>query len=76
MDTHDCATQSQDQMLQPGVVMTLEPGLYIPDSPKYGRFAGIGIRLEDDVGITSTGTGFYTPDQLGFRAIFYANIAC
>lgn len=31
MDTHDCPSQSQDQMLQPGVVMTLEPGLYIPD---------------------------------------------
>lgn len=55
MDTHDCASQSQDQLLQPGVVMTLEPGLYIPDEPKYGRFGGIGIRLEDDIAVTQGG---------------------
>ena len=35
--------------------MTLEPGLYIPDDPKYGNFAGIGIRLEDDIAIKQSG---------------------
>ena len=35
--------------------MCIEPGLYIPDEPKYGDFAGIGIRIEDDVAITQDG---------------------
>lgn len=55
MDTHDCGTQSQDQMLQPGVCMTLEPGLYIPDEERFGKFAGVGVRLEDDLAITGIG---------------------
>ena len=55
MDTHDVATQSQDKLLQPGVVMTVEPGLYIPDEPRFGKFAGIGVRIEDDVAITGHG---------------------
>ena len=55
MDTHDSALQGLDKLLQPNVAMTLEPGLYIPDDPKYGKFAGIGVRLEDDVAIRETG---------------------
>lgn len=55
MDTHDVASVGQDRLLQPGVVMTVEPGLYIPDDPRYGRFAGIGVRIEDDVAVTEQG---------------------
>lgn len=55
MDTHDVASQSQEGLLQPGVVMTVEPGLYVPDEPRFGRFAGIGVRIEDDVVITERG---------------------
>lgn len=36
----------------PGVVLTIEPGLYIPDDEAFGPFAGIGVRIEDDVAIT------------------------
>lgn len=35
-----------------GVVLTIEPGLYIPDDEAFGPFAGIGVRIEDDVAIT------------------------
>lgn len=35
-----------------GVVLTIEPGLYIPDDPAFGLFRGIGVRIEDDVAIT------------------------
>jgi len=34
--------------LEPGVVMTVEPGIYIPTE-------GIGVRIEDDVLITADG---------------------
>jgi hypothetical protein len=35
--------------------MAIEPGLYIPDHPRYGPFAGIGVRIEDDVLVTAAG---------------------
>ena len=41
----------------PGVVLTIEPGLYIPDDPAFGRFAGIGVRIEDDVAVTGGRVG-------------------
>ncbi|KAG1326151.1 intermediate cleaving peptidase 55, mitochondrial [Cocos nucifera] len=56
MDVHDSAMISNDRPLQPGVVITIEPGVYIPisyDVPD--RFQGIGIRIEDEVLITETG---------------------
>ncbi|RVW97836.1 Intermediate cleaving peptidase 55, mitochondrial [Vitis vinifera] len=56
MDVHDCHSLGDDQPLKPGVVITIEPGIYIPsffDGPE--RFRGIGIRIEDEVLITETG---------------------
>ncbi|XP_074265253.1 intermediate cleaving peptidase 55, mitochondrial-like [Silene latifolia] len=32
MDVHDCSTISNDRPLKPGVVITIEPGIYIPSS--------------------------------------------
>jgi len=46
LDTHD--TGDYERPLEPGVVMTVEPGIYIPEE-------GIGVRLEDDVLITEDG---------------------
>ena len=34
-------------------MLTVEPGLYIPDEPAYGEYAGIGVRLEDDIAVTA-----------------------
>uniref|UniRef100_A0A2P2LWJ7 Metallopeptidase M24 family protein n=4 Tax=Rhizophora mucronata TaxID=61149 RepID=A0A2P2LWJ7_RHIMU len=56
MDVHDSSTISCDCPLKPGVVITIEPGVYIPsvfDVPE--RYRGIGIRIEDEVLITETG---------------------
>ncbi|XP_074311302.1 intermediate cleaving peptidase 55, mitochondrial [Silene latifolia] len=56
MDVHDCSTISNDRPLKPGVVITIEPGIYIPssfDGPE--RYQGVGIRIEDEVLITDTG---------------------
>lgn len=36
----------------PGAVLTIEPGLYIPDDEAFGRLRGIGVRIEDDVTVT------------------------
>jgi Xaa-Pro aminopeptidase len=43
-------------MLESGMVMTVEPGIYIPASRKVrARWRNIGIRIEDDVAVTSAG---------------------
>ena len=56
MDTHDTCGITHDQPMQEGVVLTIEPGLYIPDEPEaFGPFAGIGMRIEDDVAVTLGG---------------------
>ena len=44
MDTHDTCGITHDQPMQEGVVLTIEPGLYIPDDrDAFGPFAGIGV---------------------------------
>ncbi|XVE63142.1 hypothetical protein DITRI_Ditri06bG0176400 [Diplodiscus trichospermus] len=56
MDVHDSSMISYDRPLKPGVVITIEPGIYVPssfDGPE--RYRGIGIRIEDEVLITETG---------------------
>jgi len=60
MDVHDVGQYKLDgqwRPLQPGMVMTVEPGLYIaPDDDSVdARWRGIGIRIEDDVLVTETG---------------------
>ena len=61
MDVHDCAQAKrehyQDGILQPGMIFTIEPGLYFHQNdllvPKELR--GIGVRIEDDVLVTKDG---------------------
>uniref|UniRef100_A0A8C7XCQ5 X-prolyl aminopeptidase 3, mitochondrial n=1 Tax=Oryzias sinensis TaxID=183150 RepID=A0A8C7XCQ5_9TELE len=57
MDVHDTPELSRSQPLQPGMVITIEPGLYISEdneeAPKH--FRGLGVRIEDDVVIRDKG---------------------
>jgi Xaa-Pro aminopeptidase len=61
IDVHDCAlatrAQYMDAELRPGMVLTVEPGLYFKadDLKAPERFRGIGVRIEDDVLVTEDG---------------------
>lgn len=66
LDVHDVGVYQHGesaQILQPGQVLTVEPGLYIVPNTKPAenqpeidpRWSGIGIRIEDDVLVTDTG---------------------
>ncbi|KXZ55090.1 hypothetical protein GPECTOR_3g245 [Gonium pectorale] len=55
MDTHDTSLVGYDRKLEAGNVITVEPGLYIPDLPQFGPYRGIGVRIEDDVLLTVQG---------------------
>ena len=61
MDVHDCAaarrSQYKDAVLQPGMIFTIEPGLYFhsDDLLVPEELRGIGVRIEDDVLVTETG---------------------
>ena len=52
LDTHDVGDRN---LLQPGMVVSMEPGIYIPEE-------GIGIRIEDDALITETGCEVLSAD--------------
>jgi Xaa-Pro aminopeptidase len=54
LDTHDVGNY-KDLILQPGMVLTVEPGLYIEEE-------GIGIRIEDDVLVTQEGNEVLSKD--------------
>lgn len=65
LDVHDAGDMKDDQgrsrALEPGMVLTVEPGLYMPDDPDIPtQWQGIGIRIEDDVAITDDGAWVLT----------------
>jgi len=59
-DVHDAGmveVNGQSRVLEPGMSLTVEPGLYIPydDADAPAELRGIGIRIEDDVLVTVDG---------------------
>ncbi len=67
MDVHDVGEYRVDgewRTLQPGMVLTIEPGLYVaPDDDSVDeKWRGIGIRIEDDVVVTEEGCDILTKD--------------
>lgn len=55
-ETHDIGRYTE-RVLQPGMVLTVEPGLYIEEW-------GIGIRIEDDALVTEDGCEIMTKDMI------------
>jgi Xaa-Pro aminopeptidase len=61
LDVHDCALARQEAYkfgkLKPGMVLTVEPGLYfqLDDLTVPEKYRGIGVRIEDDVLVTEKG---------------------
>jgi Xaa-Pro aminopeptidase len=75
LDVHDVGAYKlggEHRPLEPGMVFTVEPGLYIAASNEEAdpRFRGIGVRIEDDVVVTADGCENLTgaipkePDEL------------
>jgi Xaa-Pro aminopeptidase len=64
MDVHDCGDYKRDgkwRTLEPGMVLTVEPGCYIrPGDDVPEALWNIGIRIEDDVVVTATGCDVLT----------------
>ena len=60
-DVGDYKIDDEWRLLEPGMVMTVEPGLYIsPDKNIDKKWWNIGIRIEDDVLITLDGNEVLT----------------
>jgi Xaa-Pro aminopeptidase len=75
MDVHDVGdykVSGQWRVLEPGMVLTVEPGIYIGENHRRlaKRWRGIGIRIEDDVLVTRDGYDLLTkslprdPDEI------------
>jgi Xaa-Pro aminopeptidase len=59
LDVHDVGnykTEGKWRKLEPGMVLTIEPGVYVPEQARVAKkWRGIGIRIEDDVLVTEEG---------------------
>ena len=67
LDVHDVGDYRVDgrwRQLEPGMALTIEPGIYIAaDNTKVAkRWRGIGVRIEDDVVVTEQGCDVLTSD--------------
>ena len=65
LDVHDVGDYRVDdepRVLEPGMVVTVEPGIYIPpdDTSVPSKWRGIGVRIEDVVAVAARGNEVLT----------------
>lgn len=75
LDVHDVGMfedNGKSRVLEPGMVLTVEPGVYIPSNEQMedvdSKWRGIGVRIEDDVLVTEDGNRVLSekaPKELG-----------
>jgi intermediate cleaving peptidase 55 len=65
MDVHDSEGISRSRKLKRGMVVTIEPGVYVPATESYpAEFRGQGIRIEDDVLVGKDASFAFSRDVL------------
>jgi Xaa-Pro aminopeptidase len=70
LDVHDAGlyvdAAGKSRPLEPGMVLTVEPGLYFGDGllDHDARWRGIGVRIEDDVLVTASGHEVLSADAI------------
>ena len=69
LDVHDCqviVAEYRAGTIEPGMVFTIEPGLYLQehDTSVPEHLRGIGVRIEDDVLVTEKGCDVLTDRDL------------
>ncbi|HEY6078831.1 MAG TPA: aminopeptidase P N-terminal domain-containing protein [Polyangiaceae bacterium] len=79
MDVHDVGAYYQSgkaRPLEPGMVLTVEPGIYVSEQATGAaeRYRGIGVRIEDDVLVTESGNEVLTAHIP--RAVDAVELAC
>jgi Xaa-Pro aminopeptidase len=67
MDVHDVGdykVDGQPRLLEPGMALTIEPGIYIPEGSRgvAKKWWNMGIRIEDDVVVTKDGCDVLSKD--------------
>ena len=67
LEVHDVGSyvaEGESRRLEPGMVLTVEPGLYVPPDADHapGSLRGIGVRIEDDVVVTEAGREVLSAD--------------
>jgi Xaa-Pro aminopeptidase len=65
LDVHDVGRyyhEGEPRPLEPGMVITVEPGIYVAETAENApeKYRGLGVRIEDDVLITETGSRVLT----------------
>jgi intermediate cleaving peptidase 55 len=65
LDVHDSPGFSRSRMFEPGMCVTVEPGVYVPDDERWPKWArGMGMRIEDSVCVDEKGPVVLTTEAV------------